>query len=104
MVTKSIEKKLLMLTAGEDRCICIWDSNFSLISCFNIAATRFHAQDINPDMNLSCQSLDLFICQGVRNLSHEKSPGPPDPILLVGTRSGDILEAKLQIYFDGLTD
>lgn len=90
-----------MITSGEDKTICIWDSSFNQISEFPIADFVKCGSKDNPHENVSAQSLDLFCCRRKRDLSQANKQATNQPILLVGTRNGDILEAKLDISFDG---
>ena len=102
-VTDMIPKKLLVITTGEDECLRIWDTAFNLVYEDNLR--RIGLFDVPQSKNISIQSIDVYCCTSpIRSDSRQKDnreDQAPKPILLLGTRNGDIFEAVVTQNFTG---
>ena len=113
-ITDALYDKLVVITAGEDEKIKFWDTGLNLISEFNIKMSGMTTLD--EDKNFSIQSLDIYACEpptslagktndkpgGAYGTQHGREPEKQNPFMLVGTRSGSVLEVTLTTEFIGL--
>ncbi|KAL4497254.1 hypothetical protein ABPG72_011189 [Tetrahymena utriculariae] len=104
-ITELFQDKVLIITCGEDEVVKIWDTKFNLIKDIPIRHTG-HFNDIPQTRNLSGQSLDIFCCKYPKKADNESALGDRDsdvvyPIILIGTRNGDILEASFTLEYQG---
>ncbi|EGR31153.1 hypothetical protein IMG5_116830 [Ichthyophthirius multifiliis] len=104
-ITELFQDKVLIITSGEDEFVKIWDTKFNMINEINIRKTGLFS-DVPFSRNLSAQSLDLFSCKYPKKSENENSLGDSDndtvyPILLLGTRNGDIFEASFTLEYQG---
>ena len=53
-------------------------------------------------VHISCQSIDLFCCKPKPSTKDEPDDDFIKPLLLIGTRNGDIIESFLDVQFAGL--
>ncbi|EGR29518.1 PH domain protein [Ichthyophthirius multifiliis] len=118
----AFEEYVLIITAGEDELIKIWDTKFNQI---NEISTKKLAQfdyftknkTLQEMKNLSAQSIDVYFCnmrQQKNNLNNKKSTSQALksisksnkideqqkkqwPTILIGTRNGSILEATFEL-------
>lgn len=100
-ITELFQDKVLIITCGEDEFVKIWDTKFNLIKDICVRKTG-HFNDTPLVRNLSAQSLDIFCCKYPKKAENESVMGDRDtdvvyPIILIGTRNGDILEASFTL-------
>ena len=78
------------MTSGEDEYIRLWDMSFNMVSEFDVKKiVKTKAYE-----NSSVQSIDIYSCRRSKDIT-KKDSKDDQPVLLVGTRTGEILEAVL---------
>ncbi len=60
--------KVLIITAGEDETVKIWDTRFNLVNVIDIRKNTGFYSDISEACNLSAQSLDIYQCKNAKKL------------------------------------
>ena len=95
-ITELKDEKIIIISAGEEETIKIWDTKFNLLSEIKMRYIR-DLEDIDKDKNknISAQSIDLFCCQK-RGKTIQNNQNI-DCRLLIGTRSGQIIESEINI-------
>ncbi|KAL4455920.1 hypothetical protein ABPG73_008674 [Tetrahymena malaccensis] len=122
-IFKAFEEHILIITAGEDELIKIWDTKFNLINEIKIkqipefsylSSSQTNTKDLK---NLSAQSIDIYFCGMHQQLIEQKLKSQNSklqntqqsnkkkeeqtekqwPIILFGTRNGAIMEATFQL-------
>lgn len=117
-VSNAFAESIIIITAGEDEKIKVWDTAFELLVEIEIRKMKFYTHIPKPkkneeQKNFSAQSLDVYFChESAPGAAHdtntqdkkdaqEKSNDPPQLPreahfkLLVGTRSGEIMEVQI---------
>ena len=68
-VFEAFHKKILIITAGEDEMIYIWDTKFNKINQIQLSNLRFFddyklikSKNKSEQKNISAQSIDVYIC------------------------------------------
>jgi WD40 repeat protein len=112
-VTDVMQNIVIIISAGEDGLIKFWNTKFELISQMDLHSQSFSLDvmdrsdgDESQAFNHSAQSLDIFACDssnGAQIGGDRQSSDNLPKILLVGTRTNELLEIVLSTEFLGIT-
>ena len=78
------------MTSGEDEMIRFWDMSLNKIAELEVKKVV----KTKSWRNSSVQSVDIYTCERTKDIT-KKDSRTVEPILLVGCRTGEILEAVL---------
>lgn len=72
-VTDVIRHRVVIITAGEDENIKLWDTSFNKLGEINLRGLITSVEDISQSRNLSAQSIDIFACPLTKETEGMKS-------------------------------
>ncbi len=93
-------KVIVILSAGEDMYIKLWNARLELIDTINLRTSSIFQN--HPNRNHSAQSIDVFACQNLPNTGVESGNSKnsnQNNVLLLGTRNNEIVEIKITTTF-----
>jgi WD40 repeat protein len=59
-IMEMLSDKILIITAGEDECIRLWDTRFTLVSEIAVRRSTGFFTEVSDTVNLSAQSIDIY--------------------------------------------